>query len=519
MAHWAVTILVSLPLGVALAAVYIFMKKKAFQQEAQLIISRAQNEAQKMEKEARIRLKDMETRLRQQLQEESAKIKQNLRQKELELQQKEKALMQTQQDQEKLWQKKWEELSQKESHLKQMESHWRDQHQRLELERERLQRQIQQVAQMSQDEARRELMEALRQEASQSIQAEVDEMEKAFYQQMELRAQLALATAMSRLAHDFVSEKTVTVVNLKSEDLKGKIIGREGRNIRALEAACGVDIIVDEAPEVVVISAFDPLRRELARASLEKLLEDGRVHPARIEDVVEKEREELQRRIREVGEQAAKSLDVGPISTELARYLGTLKWRLSQAQNLLDHSLEVAHLAGLLAQELGQDVRLAKRAGLLHDIGKAVDHTVEGPHWEVGAQLLKRVGEDGRVVQAVLCHHEKPAPSDLLGWIVLVANQLSHHRPGARRAGLDQYFRRHQELENIANRFDGVIRSFAVQGGHEVRVFVEASLVDEQSARQLARDILRRCQEQLPHVSPLKINVIRELRSVEWIRT
>jgi ribonuclease Y len=324
--------------------------------------------------------------------------------------------------------------------------------------------------------------------------------------------------ALSRFAGEYTSERTVSVLSLPSDEMKGKIIGREGRNIRTLEALCGVDLIVDDTPEAVVISGFDPVRRELARKTIEKLMEDGRVHPARIEEVVEKMRSELNKTVREEGEKICVELGVTNLHPEIMRVLGSLKYRQSFTQNTLNHCIEVASLAGIMAGEMGSNVKLARRAGLLHDIGKGIDHTVEGNHAIVGAEFCKKFGENEAVCHAIRAHHDDEKPNSTIAFIVQAANILSNSRPGARRPGMENFINRLQDLESIGNSFDGVQKTFAVQAGREVRVLVEASRVTDDQAVMLSRDVARKIEREMPHLGTVKVSVLRETRSVEMAR-
>jgi ribonucrease Y len=300
--------------------------------------------------------------------------------------------------------------------------------------------------------------------------------------------------------------------------MKGKIIGREGRNIRTLEAMCGVDLIVDDTPETIVISGFDPIRRELARRTIDKLMEDGRVHPARIEEVVEKQKVELQKSMKEEGDKVVVELGLSGIHNELVKLIGGLKYRTNHAQNALNHSLEVAYIAGLLAAELGYNVKLAKRAGILHDIGLAADHTFEGNHATVAADLAKKFGESEEICHAILSHHDEEKHGSILAWIIHAANILSNSRPGARRPQMDSFINRLKDLESISNSFDGVIKSVALQAGREIRVLVESSKVTDDQSIVLARDIIKKVEREMPHVGSVKVTVIRETRAVEMAR-
>jgi ribonuclease Y len=300
--------------------------------------------------------------------------------------------------------------------------------------------------------------------------------------------------------------------------MKGKIIGREGRNIRALEAACGVDLIVDETPEAVVISGFDPVRREVARRALEKLMEDGRVHPARIEEVIDKQKKELFKAMKEDGDKACYELGLHGVHPELIKTLGSLKYRQTLAQNIYAHSMEVAFFAGMMATEIGVDIKKARRAGLLHDIGKGLDHSVEGSHAVIGAEYAKKHGESAEICHAIRAHHDDEKPQSALAFLVQAANALSNARPGARRQSMDSYVRRLEDMESIGNSFDGVVRTFAIQAGKELRVLVESSRVTDEQASMLSYDIARKIERELSYPGQVKVNVVRETRVVEHAR-
>ena len=325
-----------------------------------------------------------------------------------------------------------------------------------------------------------------------------------------------MATAMQRYAGDFVAERTVSVVELPNDEMKGRIIGREGRNIRALEAATGIDLIIDDTPEAVILSGFNPVRREVARISLMRLISDGRIHPARIEDVVKKVSQEVDLAIKEAGEQAGFDLGVHGIHNELIKYLGRLKFRTSYAQNVLQHSVEVGFLTGVMAAELGLNVKMARRMGLLHDIGKAVDHEVEGPHAVIGSRLAKKYGESHKVVHAVAAHHEDVPPNSVYALLVQAADGLSGARPGARKELLENYIKRIEDLENIANAFKGVENTYAIQAGRELRVMVESAEISDEQAIWLSRDIAKKIEDSLTFPGQIKVTVIRETRAVQY---
>jgi ribonuclease Y len=324
--------------------------------------------------------------------------------------------------------------------------------------------------------------------------------------------------AIKRYASEYVAEQTVSVVNLPNEEMKGRIIGREGRNIRALEAATGVDVIIDDTPEAVILSAFNPIRREVARRALEHLILDGRIHPARIEEVVEKMNQEVETSIREAGEEAAFDAGVHGLHPELVKLLGKLRYRTSFAQNVLQHSIEVSYLCGIMAAELGLNVKHAKRAGLLHDIGKAVDHEVEGPHALIGAELAKKYGESNRVIHAIHAHHEDIPPESVLAVLVQAADTLSGARPGARREMLETYVRRLEELEKIARSFNGVSKTYAIQAGREIRLIVDSDKISDEEAFLMCREAAKKIEAELTYPGQIKVTVIRETRAVDYAR-
>jgi ribonucrease Y len=372
---------------------------------------------------------------------------------------------------------------------------------------------LEQVAGLSQEQAKAQLRDQVIDEARAQAATEVRKVEQETEAVCEERAKRIVVTAISRYAGDYVSERTVSVVQLASDDMKGRIIGREGRNIRALEAASGVDLIIDDTPEAVIISCFNPIRREVARLALTRLIADGRIHPSRIEEVVHRCESEVDAQCKEAGEQATFDLGLHKIHPELIKLLGTLKFRSSYAQNLLQHSVEVGFLSGLMASELGQNVKLARRAGLLHDIGKALDHQVEGAHAEVGAAAAKKYNEPPRVVSAIAAHHGAPAPDSILDHLVHAANDLSGRRPGARREMLASLVKRLEDLEKLAISFTGIRQAYAIQAGREVRVLVEPGKVSDDQALVLAKEIAHKIENELSYPGQVKVNVIRESRA------
>ncbi len=388
----------------------------------------------------------------------------------------------------------------------------------LQLRIDEQEKRLQEVSGLTIEEAQTRLFEEVeartRHEAARMIRViETEAKETA-----DRKAKEIICNAIQRYAGDFVSEQTVTAVTLPSEDMKGRIIGREGRNIRAIEAATGVDLIIDDTPETVILSAYSPLRRQIARMALERLIQDGRIHPARIEDIVQKCEQELDVQIREIGEQATFDAGVHGIHPEIVRLLGQLRYRTSFTQNVLNHSLEVSALCGMMAAELGMDIKKAKRAGLLHDIGKAVDHEVEGPHALIGADLAKKYSEGKDIIHAIAAHHEDQLPSTALAVLVQAADSLSGARPGARKELLENYVKRLEDLEGIATSFDGVAKAYAIQAGREIRVMVNSENVDDDTTYVLCKDIAEKIEKNMTYPGQIRVTVIRERRAVGFAK-
>lgn len=377
---------------------------------------------------------------------------------------------------------------------------------------------LERVSGYTSDEAKKVLMDEIGQEAKHEAAVMVKEIESRAKDEADKRAREIVTQAIQRCASDHVSETTVHVVSLPNDEMKGRIIGREGRNIRTLETLTGVDLIIDDTPEAVILSSFDPIRREIAKNALEKLIVDGRIHPARIEEMVEKAKKDVENGIKEEGEQAAFETGIHNLHPELQKLVGRLKFRTSYGQNVLKHSIEVSNLCGLLATELGLDPTVAKRAGLLHDIGKAVDHEVEGSHALIGSELAKKYHESAAVVNAIGAHHGDLEMANLEAVLVQAADAISAARPGARRETLETYIRRLEKLEEIANSYEGVEKSFAIQAGREIRIMVKPEVVDDLGAAQMVKDIVKRVEEELDYPGQIKINVIRETRAVDYAK-
>ena len=374
---------------------------------------------------------------------------------------------------------------------------------------------LERISGLTAEEAKAMLLDNVEQEARHDAALLLRDIEQKTKEEADKKARNIVTMAIQRCAADSVAEATVSVVPLPNDEMKGRIIGREGRNIRALETATGVDLIIDDTPEAVILSSFDPVRREVARIALEKLIMDGRIHPARIEEMVEKARKEVDNQIREAGEAAVLEVGVHGLHHELVRYLGRMKFRTSYGQNVLNHSIEVAHLAGIMAAEVGANVAIAKRAGLLHDLGKSIDHEVEGTHAQIGADLAKKYRENNQIIHAIQAHHNDVEPQTLEAILVQAADAISAARPGARRETLENYIKRLEKLEEIANSFDGVDTSYAIQAGREVRIIVKPEKVSDSDTVMLAREIAKRIENEMEYPGQIKVNVIRETRTVD----
>ncbi len=504
--------------------VFIFKKiqddaqKKSASLEAERILNRAKAESAKIDKDSKARAKDFEARARKNAEVEIQKQRSQLKNKETQLERRLRELDEIQKSKAQESDRELQKIKNTQEKLQITENRIKENEHKLQDHLGELKTKLERVAQMTTDEAKRTLTDALEADVRKESAVKIEKIEKEAEKEAETKSKKILATAIARFASEYTSEKTVSVMALDSEEMKGKIIGREGRNIRTLEALCGVDLIVDDTPEAVVISGFDAVRREMARRTIAKLMEDGRVHPARIEEVVDKVRIDLAKSIQEEGEKACLELGLPNVHIELIKTLGSLKYRQSHTQNLLFHSLEVAYLAGNMASEMGLNVKIARRAGLFHDIGKAIEHTVEGSHAFVGAEYCKKYGESEEVCHAIRAHHNEELPHSLLAHIVQAANILSNSRPGARRPGMDNFIHRLQELESIANSFDGVLRSYALQAGKEVRVFVESSRVTDGQSSLISHDIVRKIEREMPHLGQVRVVVVRETRSVDIAR-
>lgn len=495
--------------------------KKAMQsaeKEAEKMIQRAKGQVAKIERDAQTRAKDFETRARKNAENDIRREKQKIQSVEQQLKDKETRLDKEIRRKEDTMNSRSKELDDQVARLDVSESRLREMEEKAHQQLSVLEEKLQSIANLTPEQARQELFQALSEQTRQEMAARLQQIEDESKAEATKRARRILAVAVSRYASEVSTERTVSSIPLSGEEMKGKIIGREGRNIRALEAACGVDLIIDETPEAVIISSFDPVRREVARRSLERLMEDGRVHPARIEEVVEKVKSELFTSMREEGEKVCFELGVHNVHPNIIRILGSLKYRQGESQNVLAYSQEVATLAGLLAEEIGADVQAARRAGLLHALGRGLDHTFEGSYSAAGAEFARKNGEKEEIVHAIRSHNEEVPAETALAHIVQSAFNLARSRPGATRSNLDSFIRRLSDLESVANSFDGVARSFAIQSGKEIRVLVDSGKVTDDQATMLSRDIARKIERELNYAGQVKVAVVREVRIVEHAR-
>ncbi|NLK64134.1 MAG: ribonuclease Y [Tissierellia bacterium] len=475
--------------------------------EAKRIIEDAKQKAETRKREILVEAKDEAHRLRNEYERENKERRNEIQRSEKRLIKKEEML-----DSKSLAVEKKDEMLQKK--LKEVEM----KQEKLEAIHQKQIEELEKISGLSTEEAKNILIANIKREAEQEAAIAVKEIERESKETAERKAREIITYAIQKCSADHVAETTVSVVDLPNDEMKGRIIGREGRNIRALEQLTGIDIIIDDTPEAVVISGFDPIRREVARLALEKLIADGRIHPARIEEMVEKAKKEVDQIIKDEGEQATLDTGIHGLHPEMIKLLGRLKFRTSYGQNVLKHSIEVSYLAGIMAAELGADVKVAKRAGLLHDIGKAVDHEVEGPHVTIGEDLAKKYKEGKAVIHAIAAHHGDTEPQTIEAVLVQAADAISAARPGARRETLETYIKRLEKLEEISNSFEGVEKSFAIQAGREVRIMVKPEVTSDTSIVLIAKDIVKKIEEEMEYPGQIKVNVIREIRATEYAK-
>ena len=507
-------LLVGIGIGYGVYTIIARKKERDATARANQILEDATKEAESKKKEYLLQARDEVFQQKKEMENEFKEQENKLKKQEDKLQKKEERL---ESKQEKITQKE-NELAETEKRLGTKEKELQNREQELEEKKNEQEQRLQEISGLSREEAKEKLMADIESEVQHESAKRVRQIETEAKETADKKAKEVLANAIQRYAGDYVSEQTVAAVNLPSDEMKGRIIGREGRNIRSFESATGVDLIIDDTPETVILSAYSPLRRAKAKQVLERLITDGRIHPARIEDITQKVEKEMEVKLRETGEQVTFDVGVHGIHSELIRLLGHLNFRTSFSQNVLDHSMEVAFLCGIMASELQMDVKKAKRAGLLHDVGKAVDHEMEGPHAVIGSNLAKKYDESKDIIHAIEAHHEDTQAQSIMAVLVQAADSLSGARPGARKELLENYVKRLEELENVATSYEGVNKAYAIQAGRELRVMVDCDRVDEDQTYMLCRDIAHGVEEKLTYPGQIKVTCIREKRSVEYAK-
>lgn len=519
--NWLTYVAIALTVVLAAAVVVLLLKRQAgsrkaaeAEDQARVLLERAREDGEKIRREAAIEAREKDLARQNELEAQN-------REKQRKINETERRLLSKEENLERRFQsieRKERDFTQKERQISKKEKDLEAEEAKIAEALQKAVQELERVSGLTQDEAKAMLIKKIEDEARLEAIATVRRIEDEAREKAAVSSREIITNAIQRSAAEHVTETTVSVVDLPSDDMKGRIIGREGRNIRALEMATGVDIIVDDTPEAVILSSFDPIRRELARLSIQKLVTDGRIHPARIEDIVESVKADLEQKIKQEGESAVLELKVRDIHPELIKLLGKLKYRTSYGQNVLSHSIEVSHVAGLLAAEIGADVTLAKRAGLLHDLGKSIDHEVEGSHVSIGVELARKYKENEDVVHAIHAHHNDVEPRTVVACLVQAADAISAARPGARRENLENYIKRLEKLEEVTSSFQGVETSFAIQAGREVRIMVKPEVISEDQMVLLAREIAKKIEEELEYPGQIKVHLLRETKAIEYAK-
>ncbi len=498
---------VFIPIGMIIRKKTAESKIQSAEEECKKILELAKKDAQSIKKEEIIKAKEEIMNARNELDKE-------IKERRGELQQQERRIIQKEENLE----RRSETLESREKELSSKNQEIEEKKKQLEENIERQMQELEHISGLSKDEAKEQILDEMDRQITNEKAVLIRELNQKFKEEADKSAKEIIGYAIQKCAADHTSETTVSIVSLPNDDMKGRIIGREGRNIKAIETLTGIDLIIDDTPEAVVISGFDPVRREVARLALQKLIDDGRIHPAKIEEMVEKAKEEIATVIKEEGERAVLETGVMGLNPELVKLIGKLKYRTSYGQNVLNHSIEVSNLARIMAEELGLDAKLARRAGLLHDIGKALDHDMEGTHVEIGVEVLRKFKENEKVINAVEAHHGDVEPQTIEAALVQAADAISASRPGARRETLEAYIKRLEQLESIANTFEGVDKSFAIQAGREVRIMVKPDKISDSQMTVLGRDIAKKIESEMDYPGQIKVNMIRETRTVEYAK-